>query len=292
MDTRTAYRKIERQRILAMGLYVIAIALLIACLVSFFVNRSLTFPLIVVALLFYWFIVLRADKAYGKVFVKMNLLVGTGNLFDKCDYTEKGGVTRSDIRESGMLPTVEREGNEVVAGPTLRLGKDGRDMLASAIISYYPLPAGADKHKISLLEGIWLSADFEPFPSGMEIAVERQGALHESIEESFYLSQGLEDRRNDISDRWEGYNVYSSNVSTEDLRVFLKRIWSLVESETEKKRYPVVRVHEGRIYLFVSGRNLTLDCPIYKGPSMDIIEKNRLPEVTGLYSVICSYLKK
>lgn len=292
MDSATAYRKIEKYRILALALYAVAIALLVACLVSFFINRAITFPSLIATLLFYWVIVLRADRTYGRIFVKMNLLVGTGNLFESCTYIEKGGVTRSDIRESGMLPTVEREGNEVVAGPTLRLGKCGRDILVSSIISYYPLPAGADKHKISLLEGIWISCDVESFPPNVEIAVVRQGALHESIEESFYLNQGLEDRRSDISERWSIYNVYSSSVSTEDFRTFLKLLWPLLASEEEKKRYAIVRVHKGKFYLFVSGRNLTMDCPIYKGPSKEIIEKNRLPEVVELNSIISLCTKK
>ena len=84
MDTKVAHRKIESVRILALGVYIVEIMLLVLAIAFFFKYRSMAFPSIIVALLFYWIVVLRVDKAYSKTVVKMNLIVGTGNLFDKC----------------------------------------------------------------------------------------------------------------------------------------------------------------------------------------------------------------
>ncbi|GEM_PF-5470874 len=292
MDTKVAHRKIESVRILALGVYIVEIMLLVLAIAFFFKYRSMAFPSIIVALLFYWIVVLRVDKAYSKTVVKMNLIVGTGNLFDKCVYKDKGGVERSDIRESGMLPTKEEEGNEVVSGPTLYLEKDGIDILVSNIIAYYPLARGVDKHKVALLKGLWLSSDFDALPADAEIAIERKNSLHKSIEDLFYIKQNMECKSQNVSGWWDEYNVYCKNISLDDLKYFLRQARSIVDSILGKDLHLFIRLHQGKIYIFVSGRNLSMDFPIYKGPSLSFVEKNRIPEVVALKDFISCYSKK
>ncbi len=282
MDTKTAYRIIERRRIITLLLYMITVLMFVFSIVSFFLFRERTFICIVFSLLFYALVVLRADRVYSRTFVRMNLLVGTGRLFDECIYQKRGGVTRDDIKKSGMLPTVEKEGNDVVSGPTLHLRKGKTEILSSSILSYYPLPKGADRHKIALLKGMWFSS---VVALDGDIAIVREGAIHSSRERDFFLKQNLEDKSNLLSDDWDGFHLYSSSLSDSDLRLFLKRVKSISGSVT----FSTLRVHDGRIYLFVAGRNLLQDYPVYKGPSMELIEKNRLPETVMLLSLVSSY---
>lgn len=282
MDTKTAYRMIERRRLIALLLYIIVVLMFVLSIVSFFLFRERTFICIVFSLIFYALVVLRADRLYSRTFVRMNLLVGTGRLFDECTYQKKGGVCRDDIKESRMLPTVEKEGNDVVSGPTLHLKKGKIEILSSSILSYYPLPKGADRHKIALLKGMWISSSIA---MNGDIEIVREGAIHSSIERNFFLKQNLDDKSELLSDGWDSYHLYSSSLSDNELKLFLKRVKSVFKYVT----FSTMRVHDGKVYLFVAGRNLLQDYPVYKGPSMDLIEKNRLPETVMLSSLVSLY---
>lgn len=267
----------NQKRFLQTGYLMVAAAYII-CIVSMLVSINAAVILVNVTTLFYIFVMRTADRMYNRNFARANLRLVCERQLNQVEVFRKGTLNSGHLIECGLFP-VRQSGGLACSIAASGKTKQGQADICEITVCY-DFPNPVKKHKVGILNGVWMELDL-PKQERSRFVLVQKGIMDESICMEFYESQGLHKLQVHSSEK-EKFFLFGDSPDDEAAREFLADCRALIQRSGEDGHGLLLQVNGDRVCCFLCDRKLTFSTPIRGRITEDIVSFNRLPELSVL----------
>lgn len=272
-----------QRRVLRVG-YIVSVVMFVACIAALLRSMTLALILLNTAVIFYVFVMRTLDRHYNMTFIKANLCLATAKCKESACVTRKGETCIKELADTRLLPVEEQNAG---ARSTLCLTSQGSGVTETIreISCYYKLEQH-DRHKVGLLNGVWINIRDERF-KGSGLALIQKGMLEESICPEWYLENGFHEIAIEHPQLAREFYLFGTSalddVVSESFLLYSK---DLIRKAQEHESTLAVGTYDGGAAVFLRGRSLMVTTPISEPVSEKVLTFDRVPEARLLGNVI------
>lgn len=266
------------------------LGILVAALVSVFINRYVTFALLALALLFHLFYVRKQQKAYVNSVNQTNISLTVLPKVEAESVSEKstGGLTSSIIKRAGMMPC---DGD-----PTIFWGMEGDPRAMHVQIADVSIPERFElkkggKNRVHFNVGVWTHVVL-PEDTGFRYCIIDETAVPTPIRMAYFDHDPVMFTSELGEQDLKGKVVMYSPMGEEDQRPTPAVLKSLKELISYTPGYIAMSLHGNELDLFVRGRFLAGPVTASQKPTEASLTFNPFPEYDYIMRIAAACAKK
>jgi len=266
------------------------LAILVAALVSAFINRYVTFALLGAALLFHLLYVRKQQKAYTNSVSRANISLTVMPKLGAEDVSERstGGITASVVKRAGMMPCDE--------DPTVFWGMEGDTGEFHVQIADITIPERfelkkAGKKRVHFNIGVWTHVVL-PENTGFRYCVIDETAVPTPIRMAYFDRDPVMFSAELGEQDLKGKVVLYRPLGEEDQRPSPAILKAMKELISYTPGYMAMSLHGNELDVFVRGRFLTGPVTASQKPTEASLAFDPFPEYEYILRIASACAKK